>query len=225
MLAALGFVVSAIVFYRRRWRAAAYHNLEGEQSRLRPWIASLARGAHLRGGAGSSVDTLPSMYQTEPFIFPAEDRSITRPILAARASSSRSIHGRPGNVPTRHATYGANGALEKDSVGPHGMPPSRTPSGRALPARGVILPVSSDAPTRVTRDSEDLSPDTEQSSPNPFNETFVEIPPTYASVRRASRSNDRESWQTSGPARLARSNASRRSRQSYRSTSYHQTEN
>ncbi|KAH8113233.1 hypothetical protein DFH11DRAFT_1510724 [Phellopilus nigrolimitatus] len=238
LLALLGCSVGGFVLYWRRRSASAYRNLEtGAASRPQPWICALTRGArspgaHLRGGVGSSVDTLPSMYQTEPFILPPEQQPFIpdpplpvqpqRPGLAARVSSSRSIQNVLSEMPyvsdaLGGGLVGVHGPDRKDSVGPHGLPSSWMPSGRDARARGVPPSVVTDPPTRLTRDSEDFSPELEEVSPNPFEETFVEIPPTYTSVRRAS-SNEprREAWHptdTSG-ARLTRSNASRYSRRS-----------
>lgn len=42
------------------------------------------------------------------------------------------------------------------------------------------------SPTRVTRDSEDFSPEPVEASPNPFGEEVEEIPPTYSSLRAVS---------------------------------------
>jgi hypothetical protein len=42
------------------------------------------------------------------------------------------------------------------------------------------------SPTRVTRDSEDFSPEPVEASPNPFGEDVEEIPPTYSSLRAVS---------------------------------------
>ena len=185
-----------------------------------PWFA---RGAHLRGGANSSVSTLPSMYQTEPFIMPTSEpqsyynfsptptprpyqyhqspSSFQRPQFANHASSRGSITSLLDNAPVSPGPFGygllgmhgpsptQTSSESKHSVGPHGRPPSRTPSGRAIPQRTGpgMPPVSSpDPPTRVARDSEDFSPDAEEASPNPFEHPVVDIPPTYASVRRAS---------------------------------------
>ncbi|EJD01128.1 uncharacterized protein FOMMEDRAFT_147749 [Fomitiporia mediterranea MF3/22] len=239
-LLALGLVVAGIILYRRRRQERMYRNLEtgaNGAARPHPWVSALTRGAHIRGGAGSSVDTLPSMYQTEPFIMPStEDDSFSvaqprqpppvqqqRPNLAVRASSSRSMYSLIGDgLFTRDvfggALAGIHGPDRKESVGPHGRPPSRTPSGRAVTQRTVLIPSTIEVPTRVTRDSEDFSPEPEGMSPNPFNDDVVEIPPTYASVRRASRSGDRETWQPVR-AQLRRSNASRHSRRSILSNS------
>ena len=112
------------------------------------------------------------------------------------------------------ALAGMHGPNWKEGISPQGRPPSRTTSGRAVARGGGLPPPStSDPPTRVTRDSEDLSPGPEEMSPNPFDDDVIEIPPTYASVRRASRNNDREPWQPAR-AQLSRSNASRLSRRS-----------
>ncbi|KAL5530698.1 hypothetical protein ACEPAF_6956 [Sanghuangporus sanghuang] len=231
-LLGLGLSISGIILYRRRRRRSApYRNLESGRSAARrphPWVTALTRGAHIRGGAGSSVDTLPSMYQTEPFILPSEHEPYIippqepppaqrqRPSLAVRTSSMQNLlgHGPFSRDAFGGTLAGMHGPDRKESVGPHGRPPSRTPSGRVTTRGGSLPPPSaSDPPTRVTRDSEDVSPEAEEMSPNPFDDDVIEIPPTYTSVRRASGSNDREPWQPTR-AQLSRSNASRHSRRS-----------
>lgn len=284
LLGAATAIAGGLFYYRHRKRtaASAYHNLEpgvpGGATRPRyPWVYALTRGAHIRGGAGSSVDTLPSMYQTEPFVLPPEHPVYqtypdepTRPGMVARASSSRSVshllgdtpysgdafgvglvgvHGTPSVPPSTHTRPSSSLIERKSSIGPHGRPPSRSSSGRALPRRTPLPPpVSTDTvPIRMSRDSEDFSPEPEEASPNPFNEPVVEIPPSYQSVRRASARTSRQGsieasigGVVSGPqspvintesggfaggplaaqtgARLSRSNASRHSRRSTRST-------
>ncbi|KAL5527360.1 hypothetical protein ACEPAG_6151 [Sanghuangporus baumii] len=232
-LLGLGLLISGIILYRQRQqrRSGPYRNLESGRSaagRPHPWVTALTRGAHIRGGAGSSVDTLPSMYQTEPFILPSEHEPYIippqepllaqrqRPSLAARTSSMQNLigHGPFTRDAFGGTLAGVHGPDRKESIGPHGRPPSRTPSGRVTTRRvGLPPPLASDPPTRVTRDSEDFSPEPEEMSPNPFDDDVIEIPPTYTSVRRASRSNDREPWQPTR-AQLSRSNASRHSRRS-----------
>lgn len=221
----------------------------------RRWNASRILGTHLRGGAGSSVETLGSMnqYQSDPFILPSSSDSHhpssghssipQRPTVAARASSSRSIHTLITEVPyMREALGGASLAGihgppivtntsssstdRKESIGPHGRPLSRTPSGRPLPepGRGVPPPLTVDSPTRMTRDSEDFSPVPDEATPNPFGDEFVEIPPSYHTVREVTRRRESLNTPPMTPPEggtLLRSNAltlSRQSRRSERST-------
>ncbi|KAL5508280.1 hypothetical protein ACEPAH_5899 [Sanghuangporus vaninii] len=230
-LLGFGLLIGGIILYRRRRRSTSYHNLENGRSATRrphPWVTALTGGAHIRGGAGSSVDTLPSMYQTEPFILPSEHEPYIippqepppaqrqRPSLATRTSSMQNLlgHGPFTRDAFGGTLAGMHGPNQKESVGPHDRPSSRAPSGRVATRGGSLPPPSaSDPPTRVTRDSEDFSPEAEEMSPNPFDDDVIEIPPTYTSVRRASRSNDREPWQPTR-AQLSRSNASRHSRRS-----------
>ena len=261
LLALLGIVSGAYFLYRRKQRPEAYRNIEtgGYNGRSHtPWIAALTRGAHLRGGAGSSIDTLPSMYQTEPFIYPNESHSsysgnggsaiAQRPPLAARVSSSRSISAFISGAPYARDAFGTNLTgvhgppaaknarssirERKGSIGSYRTSLNRSPSERALesrPAGRMPPPLIVHAPVRVSRDSEDFSPDPDEVSPNPLGEDFFEIPPTYQSVRRASASSrninvgnrSTDDWTPpvlESGVRLERSNASRYSYRSSKSS-------
>ena len=182
---------------------ARYANIEtgaagpSESGRVSP-------SPRIRGGvAVLSTDSLSnSLYRSEPFVLPA-NFALRRPEMTARASSSRSIQALinresavdPASavIPGRH---GPNSSVweHKVPVGPHGVPPLRTPSGRSMPVRpNRYIPVSpGDRPTRISRDSEDPFADVEESMRSPLDEEMIEIPPTYHSVRRFSRrDNDR----------------------------------
>jgi len=184
------------------------------------------------------------MFQAEPFILPADynpyaenderapltaqraSASIARPSLVARVSSSR--NGFLGDLPVGGAILGVHGAPppppvrsamavdRKESIGPHGEAPSRTPSGRTIPPsqrtgnRGMPPPITIARPTRVTRDSEDFSPispdegEHPPSSPfllDPFRddqEAVVDIPPTYHSVQAVVTASRRNSVLSQG---------------------------
>jgi len=159
--------------------------------------------------------------------------SIARPSLVARVSSSRNdflgdlpiggailgVHGAPPPPPPPARSAALQGAMavdRKESIGPHGEAPSRTPSGHTIPPaqrtgnRGMPPPITTGRPTRVTRDSEDfspISPDEDEHPPSspflldPFRdgqEAVVDIPPTYHSVQAVVTASRRNSVLSQG---------------------------
>jgi len=205
-------LVAAALWYRkRRRRRTGYHNLEDVQPEPRPrsWSWSWRRppaqpSPHLRGG-GESVDTLHSLLRSEPYILPPP--VVRRPMMAT-PSDNRNSRAILDDFPYVRDVSGASilgvhgesrPAMRevKSAIGPHGRPPSRTPSGREALARptGRPPPLTIEPPVRVARDSEDFSPaldEPELTNPLLYDpDAIIEVPPTYHSLtaQRLTRSN------------------------------------
>ena len=193
------------------------------------------------------------MYQTEPFIIPGSNEHgpptsiLQRPSLAAHLSSARTMATLVNEAPYIDSFDGALGVTPGGAQAP---PPSavststedkassfvpqalnRSSSGRPLPVPplAALAPVTTGSPIRRTRDSEDFSPEAEETSPNPFGDQFVEIPPSYESVREVTRRRASTGESAGEGVGLIRSNAlidsRRRERRFTRSTSGHTSNN
>lgn len=176
-------------------QAQQHREAEGERGFQRPAFST-------RGSSSRSIHSLLDNVPLTPSAFgygllgmhgPSHSHSDsnTNTQLNSNPSSNQS-HGHGQGFTQTHTPHSSSDSKTSSfmSPGPHGRPPSRTPSGRAisqLQTNRTPYPVTNpDPPTRVARDSEDLSPGPEETSPNPFEDPVVDIPPTYASVRRAS---------------------------------------
>lgn len=160
---------------------------------------------HREGAFALTADTLPSMYQTEPFILPPTSGGPIR-ILSRSSSSSSSErsehsflrHQEPLTPPQSPPDEDTNESRTSshDHASQRRMPSrqnSNASSGALLRRRstpagprsmGVPHPSSSDRQTNVTRDSRNFPLGEEPEEVDPFDSEMVDIPPTYHSFRR-----------------------------------------
>ena len=216
-LALIGLLVVGLLCYRRKQRVDSYRNIDQDagnynQSRTTPMF-----GTRIRGGISHTTEILPSMYQTEPFVSPfeymppdiqktASNPQNHRPNLLSRTSSTYSLNSYFLEPPLSREAFGTG------FIGIHGpdqkfAPKNSSPS--HMPSKFIKNPQDSfRLPSTLLNQTTYGSNYFYPTSTMPLNDSVVEIPPSYASVRHLSMSGDNDiRLSESEGAKLTRSNA------------------